>query len=212
MSKLAGIILLGLVLGAGAGETKIAGKSVLVRMMCECGGEMEPTGVCLTSSPPQYPHVCNKCGKGATYYVTYPELRYVTEAEDMALVDEGDPITGVVPDYPRLSPAVTNLCLVTNMSYDIDMAITWTNTTVGETIDCDDHGIDMFDITNVPPAMVKKLVKRWAAQGKICEVLGRHFWEDGSKPDSTGLVWSSHGVRHCAICGKVETFKPGEWE
>jgi len=64
---------------AVAGETNIVIKTVLVRMMCKCGGEMKPTGICLTSYPPQYPHVCNKCGTNATYNVSYPEIRYVTE-------------------------------------------------------------------------------------------------------------------------------------
>ena len=60
-----------------AGETNIVVKTVLVKMLCQCGGEMKPTGTCLTSYPPQYPHVCNKCGTNATYNVSYPEIRYV---------------------------------------------------------------------------------------------------------------------------------------
>lgn len=31
-----------------------------------CGGEFNPTGISLMSNPPQYPHVCNKCGKEET--------------------------------------------------------------------------------------------------------------------------------------------------
>jgi hypothetical protein len=64
---------------AVAGETNIVVKTVLVRMLCKCGGEMKPTGTCYTSYPPQYPHVCNQCGTNATYNVSYPEIRYVTE-------------------------------------------------------------------------------------------------------------------------------------
>jgi hypothetical protein len=64
---------------AVAGETNIVVKTVLVRMLCKCGGEMKPTGQCYTSYPPQYPHVCDKCGTNATYNVSYPEIRYVTE-------------------------------------------------------------------------------------------------------------------------------------
>jgi hypothetical protein len=64
---------------AVAGETNIVVKTVLVRMLCKCGGEMKPTGTCYTSYPPLYPHVCNKCGTNATYNVSYPEIRYVTE-------------------------------------------------------------------------------------------------------------------------------------
>lgn len=64
---------------AVAGETNIVVKTVLVRMLCKCGGEMKPTGTCYTTNPPQYSHVCNKCGTNATYSVSYPEIRYVTE-------------------------------------------------------------------------------------------------------------------------------------
>jgi len=232
MNKLAGIILLGLALGAGAGETKLATETVLVRMMCECGGEMKPTGVCLTSNPPQYPHVCNKCGTNVTYYVTYPEIRYVTESEYWFDNDEGDPITGVVPDYPRLSPAVTNLWPMitwtndngtvtpaTNIGYDV-MVEGGMSATISTSITY--YAVLNFDefvagkVTNVPPAHVKALVKRWAAQGKICEVLGYHSWhKDGEMYgiDGTFTVgYSGRAMRRCAICGKVETFKPGEWE
>ena len=64
---------------AVAGETNIAVRSILVKMVCECGGFMKPTGVCLTSYPPQYPHVCDKCGTNAGYRVSYPDYRLVTE-------------------------------------------------------------------------------------------------------------------------------------
>lgn len=59
-----------------AQEVSTEVKTVVVRMKCECGGEMKPTGECLTSYPPQYPHVCDKCGKKATYHIHYPDLRY----------------------------------------------------------------------------------------------------------------------------------------
>jgi len=38
-----------------------------------CGqGWMRPTGIVLTSNPPQYPHKCNACGYEATYGTRYP--------------------------------------------------------------------------------------------------------------------------------------------
>lgn len=57
-------------------ERKQDVRIVLVRMACPCGGEMKPTGECLTSYPPQYPHKCDKCGRNVTFNVCYPELRY----------------------------------------------------------------------------------------------------------------------------------------
>jgi uncharacterized Zn finger protein len=46
-----------------------------VAYICDtCGkGEMIPTGECLTSFPPQYPHKCNACGAIQTFSnITYP--------------------------------------------------------------------------------------------------------------------------------------------
>lgn len=43
----------------------------------ECGiGKMRPTGVCLDSMPPYYPHVCDNCGYEAGFETTYPTTRY----------------------------------------------------------------------------------------------------------------------------------------
>lgn len=51
------------------------------RLMCDCGGEMVATGGgALLTSPPRYPHECNKCG--AHEYVrgaSFPRIRYVAE-------------------------------------------------------------------------------------------------------------------------------------
>lgn len=54
-------------------------KAVIIRMMCDCGGEMiQPANtVTLTSIPPQYLHVCNKCGKQELYYKQYPCVDYI---------------------------------------------------------------------------------------------------------------------------------------
>lgn len=43
---------------------------------CECGGEFNPTGICLTTYPCQYPHICNKCGKSETFECTYPKIEF----------------------------------------------------------------------------------------------------------------------------------------
>lgn len=48
------------------------------RLICDCGGEMLSTGICLTTDPAQYPHMCNRCGKTENIFgVTYPSLEYV---------------------------------------------------------------------------------------------------------------------------------------
>ena len=169
MSKLAGIILLGLALGAGAGPVLVYTNGVL-------------------------------------------------------------PVEGSmwVENVPRPSPAVTNLLPVitwtndngtvlsaTNMSYDIGMGSTYTTSIVHyAVIDFNEFVTDA--VTNVPPKWVAKLVKRWASQGKICEVLGRHCWEESlvTKPYRNAVPedYANDRVRQCTICGKKQRFKPGEWE
>jgi hypothetical protein len=38
-----------------------------------CGnGWMRPTGIVLTTNPPQYPHKCNSCGYEQVYPIRYP--------------------------------------------------------------------------------------------------------------------------------------------
>lgn len=41
-------------------------------------GHLRPTGTCLTSNPPQYPHMCdnNDCGYGETFNKIYPFIDY----------------------------------------------------------------------------------------------------------------------------------------
>jgi len=47
------------------------------RLMCDCGGEMKPTGECMLSMPAIYPHRCEACGKGESVRgFTYPRVRY----------------------------------------------------------------------------------------------------------------------------------------
>ncbi len=49
----------------------------------ECDGVMYPTGVCLTSHPPQYPHKCVDCGYEETVWShKYPKITYITEDGD----------------------------------------------------------------------------------------------------------------------------------
>lgn len=53
-----------------------------VKMFCDCGGEMLPTGVILSSCPPQFPHQCSLCGMRATYDSSYPHLEYRADVEN----------------------------------------------------------------------------------------------------------------------------------
>lgn len=43
----------------------------------ECGkGEMKPTGMMLTSNPPQFSHRCNACGAEKIFCFQYPRIVY----------------------------------------------------------------------------------------------------------------------------------------
>lgn len=45
----------------------------------ECGKEMNATGFSLTSSPPQYEHLCNTCGKTVYLMKSYPVIEFIPE-------------------------------------------------------------------------------------------------------------------------------------
>ncbi len=53
--------------------------TLMTRMMCDCGGEMviPPGSPALSTYPPQYMHVCNKCEKVELYFKQYPCLDYI---------------------------------------------------------------------------------------------------------------------------------------
>lgn len=50
-----------------------------VRIYCECDGEAKATGQVLTSSPPQYPTVCESCGARCNLLTKYPVIEYDEE-------------------------------------------------------------------------------------------------------------------------------------
>ena len=53
---------------------------IKTEMICDkCGGTMIPTGMCLMSNPPKYPHKCDKCGFEETYNVSYPNIEFEEE-------------------------------------------------------------------------------------------------------------------------------------
>ena len=57
-------------------EKKEVVSPVKVSMICECGGEMKPTGITYTSNPPIFPHICERCGKGDSFREMYPRIVY----------------------------------------------------------------------------------------------------------------------------------------
>ena len=59
-------------------------KIYVVDMLCEkCKtGVMRPTGIVLTSNPPQYPHKCNYCGNKEVYDTCYPFQKIETAPMD----------------------------------------------------------------------------------------------------------------------------------
>jgi hypothetical protein len=62
-------------------------RPVQIDYRCDACGEgyYRPTGIMLTSSPLQFPHICNKCGDTKTFIEKYPTLRYVLEGTLMDL-------------------------------------------------------------------------------------------------------------------------------
>lgn len=58
-------------------ERKTEVKTFKLQLFCDCGGEMLPTGMCLTSHPVQYPHECQVCKKTENIFRNrYPCLVY----------------------------------------------------------------------------------------------------------------------------------------
>lgn len=58
-------------------------RPILVDYHCDsCGnGHYRPTGMVLSSHPPQYPHRCDSCDEARTFHTEYPALRYAPEGE-----------------------------------------------------------------------------------------------------------------------------------
>lgn len=69
-------------------------RPVVVNYRCDfCEqADVEPTGVVLTSDPPQYPHVCPRCKKTVNLKATYPQRRdeviptYLDTSQDPAVL------------------------------------------------------------------------------------------------------------------------------
>lgn len=51
-------------------------RAIMHHMYCECGGEFKPENICLTTCPPQYPHMCDKCGLTKIFFRTYPYVDF----------------------------------------------------------------------------------------------------------------------------------------
>lgn len=64
-------------------EQKRPVQPVRVSYACDqCGGDVLPTGMCLTSCPAQYPHDCQQCGERYTFTSLYPRVEYVGTPTD----------------------------------------------------------------------------------------------------------------------------------
>ena len=56
-------------------EIKTEIKTFRIKLACdECDGDMIYNGIVLTSNPPLFPHVCNKCGVKINSRKKYPYL------------------------------------------------------------------------------------------------------------------------------------------
>lgn len=49
-----------------------------VILLCDCGAQMELTGVALMTHPAKYEHKCPKCGKREDLLESYPRIEYET--------------------------------------------------------------------------------------------------------------------------------------
>lgn len=61
-------------------ERQVPVKQVRLHMDCDepgCTGEMLNNGSAFLCSPPQYPHICNVCGKKVSFVKRYPCLDFV---------------------------------------------------------------------------------------------------------------------------------------
>lgn len=60
-------------------ETQRDKKIIEVSYVCDkCNlGMMESTNIVLTSSPPQFPHICSWCGHTQNFYKQYTRIEYV---------------------------------------------------------------------------------------------------------------------------------------
>ena len=57
-------------------EKRIPLVPIQIKKMCECGGEIEFTGKCLTSYPAKYEHACKSCGYVCYFEQSYPTIEY----------------------------------------------------------------------------------------------------------------------------------------
>ena len=48
------------------------------RAICDCGGELFPTGVSQNTMPPTYSHLCRECKRGKLLSKVYPSIEYLT--------------------------------------------------------------------------------------------------------------------------------------
>ena len=82
-----------------------------------------------------------------------------------------------------------------------------------------DITIDTNDCHRI--TMTDKGIRKLAADGRICEALGRHFWRPGRPGEGEGSIggnaWYADyhpgtTYRTCSVCGKCESKTEGAWK
>ena len=67
-------------------EREVKAEVIIIRQVCErnnCGGEMVRGGsIDFLTDPPQYPHVCGKCGFTQNFQNSYPMTKFRQLEED----------------------------------------------------------------------------------------------------------------------------------
>lgn len=97
-------------------------KSVQIDYKCDyCGsGYMRPTGIMLTSYPPQFPHRCNKCGVSMTFVEEYPIARYVADELETVTQEQFDAAIDITPGLTVKTMVFDGKTLDVTLSWDTD--------------------------------------------------------------------------------------------
>jgi len=78
-----------------------------------------------------------------------------------------------------------------------------------------------IDTNNCRRTLTDEGIRKLAADGRICEALGRHFWRPGRPGEGEGSIggnaWYADyhpgtTYRTCSVCGKCESKTEGAWK
>jgi len=82
-------------------------------------------------------------------------------------------------------------------------------------------GGDITATNNCRRTLTDEGIRKLAADGRICEALGRHFWRPGRPGEGEGSIggnaWYADyhpgtTYRTCSVCGKCESKTEGAWK